>query len=129
MAQIDYCEQSYTCDAVLSNNALKLTLTYPEEIKDLTLLVDKNGLSAEFKGVSFESDIESIPQSVLPYVLFDALSDVMNKTIECDAENCKLKGTIKNYEYEFIISPSGLPISLTVDDLSLKIKFNNVTLI
>lgn len=128
-AEIDYGDSEFVGNATLSDGALNLTVTEPQEIKDLILMLDKNGVTAEFKGVTYTPDINSLPQGAIAQVLYDILNDIAdNKTANCDEENCEIKGSVNGYDYTFVFSPSGLPISLDVDDLDLEIKFKNVTI-
>lgn len=128
MAEIIYGEDEFICDAFVSDDALKLVINEPVEIKDLTLITNKNGVTVEFKGISYSPDINSLPQGALAKVLFDVLNDISNNdSLVCDDENCKITGRLDGYEYEFIFSPSGLPISLYIDQIDLKIDFKNVT--
>lgn len=127
-AEIDYGDTEFVGNATLSEGTLNLTVTEPQEIKDLILKLDKNGITAEFKGVTYTPDINSLPQGAIAQVLYDILNDIVgNKTANCDEENCEIKGRVNGYDYTFVFSPSGLPISLEIDDLDLEIKFKNVT--
>lgn len=127
-AEIDYGEDEFVCDLFVSDGALKVILNEPEEIKDLTLIVNKNGVTAEFKGVTYTPDINSMPQGAFVKLLFNILNDISNNdSLVCDDENCKITGRLDGYEYEFTFSPSGLPISLYIDQIDLKIDFKNVT--
>lgn len=128
-AEIDYGDNEFTADATLAQDVLNLVVTEPQEIKDLTLNITKNGITAEFKGVKYTPDINSLPQGAIVQVLYEVLSDIRasQNTAVCDEENCEIKSQANGYEYEFTLSPSGLPISLTVDQLDLEIDFKNVT--
>ncbi|MBQ8268043.1 MAG: hypothetical protein IJZ21_06655 [Clostridia bacterium] len=128
-AQIDYGDSEFVGNATLSNDTLNLTITEPQEIKDLILKLDKNGVAAEFKGVTYTPDINSLPQGAIAQVLYNILNDIAasQDTAICGEENCVIENKINGYDYEFTFSPSGLPISLEIDDLDLEIKFKNVT--
>ena len=128
IAEIDYGDTEFAANASIAENTLNLVITKPQEIKDLTLNITKNGATAEFKGVTYTPNINSIPGGAIAQVLYDILNDIAgNKTANCDEENCEIEGSINGYQYEFTFSPSGLPISLQIDDLDLEIEFKNVT--
>ena len=128
-AQIEYGENDYICDVMVADNTLNLTVTEPQEIKGLTLIVSENGIMAEFNGISYAPDISTLPQGAVVQVLYNVLKDVAdNKTADCDDENCEITGRIDDYKYTFVFAPSGLPISLEIEGLDLEILFNNVTL-
>lgn len=127
-AEIDYGDNEFAANATLAEDALNLVVTKPQEIKDLTLDITKNGVTAEFKGVTYTPEISSLPEGAIAQVLYNILNDIAgNKTANCDEENCVIKSQVNGYEYEFTFSPSGLPISLQIGDLDLEIKFKNVT--
>ncbi len=126
-AEIDYGDDEFTADVKLMQDALNLVVTEPQEIKDLTLDITQNGVMAEFKGVTYTPDINSLPQGAIVQVLYEVLNDIRQNTAVCDEENCNISGKAEGYKYDFEFSPSGLPISLTVDGLDLEIDFKNVT--
>ena len=129
-AEIYYGDAEFIANTELTQDALNLVVTEPKEIKDLILNVTKNGVTAEFKGVTYTPDINSMPEGAIIQVLYNVLSDIRTSqnTAVCDEENCEIKGKVDSYEYEFEFSPSGLPISLDIDNLDLDIKFKNVTI-
>ena len=128
IAEIDYGDTEFAANASIAEDTLNLVVTKPQEIKDLTLNITKNGVTAEFKGVTYTPNINSIPGGAIAQVLYDILNDIAgNKTANCDEENCEIEGSVNGYQYEFTFSPSGLPISLQIDDLDLEIEFKNVT--
>lgn len=128
-AEIDYGDTEFMANVTLDGDALNLVVIEPQEIKDLTLKVDKNGITAEFMGLRYTPDIDSLPQGAIIQVLYEIFDDISTSqnTSVCNEENCEIKGEVGDYEYKFIFSPSGLPISLYIDQLDLEIKFKNVT--
>ncbi len=127
-AQINYGENEFVADTTVIDNALNLVVIEPQEIRDLTLIATKNGVTAEFKGVSYALDISSLPQGAVVQVLFNILNDISSgKTATCNEENCEITGKVDGYKYEFEFSPSGLPISLKVDEFDLDVNFKNIT--
>lgn len=128
-AEMDYGDTEFTADVTLAQDALNLVVTKPQEIKDLTLNFSKNGVTAEFKGVTYTPDINSLPQGATAQVLFDVMNDITSSQHTLtDDENCKIVGKVFSYEYILVFSPSGLPISLEIEDLDLYTKFSNVTI-
>lgn len=130
-AEIDYGDNEYTADVSIAQDTLNLVVTAPQEIKDLTLSVTKNGITAEFKGVAYDSKIDSLPQGAIAQVLYGVINDIRasQDAAICDEENCEINSQANGYKYEFTFSPSGLPINLKVDKLDLDIDFKNVTVI
>lgn len=125
-AQIEYGDDNFVCDTTLADNALNLIVVEPSEIGGLTLSFTKDSAQAEFNGITFNPDLDSIPQGAIAKVLLAVLNDVKAKTITCVDKNCEITSKVDDYKYKFIFSPSGLPILLEIDNLDLKINFNNV---
>lgn len=125
-AQIDYNECRYVCNVDVSDDIFNLVILEPKEIKDLILKIDKTSLVAEFMGVKYALDINSFPQCSLIRIVYDVFNDAANKECSFKNENCKIVGKVSEYDYEFLFSPSGLPLSLEIKNLNLKIIFNNV---
>ncbi len=127
--EIDYGENEFVADVAVAEDDLNLAVIEPQEINGLILNITKNGVTAEFKGISYTPDISSLPQGAIIKVLYNILSDISSgKTASCDNENCKITGRVDGYKYEFEFSPSGLPISLNVYALDLEIDFKNVSI-
>lgn len=127
-AEISYKDETFKSDIMIGEDALKFVVIEPQEIKDFTLEITKNGTTAEFKGLKHTSDANLLPQGAVAQILYDVLNDVANKNnVFKDDENCEIEGEVNGYEYSFVFSPSGLPLLLEVDDISLKIEFKNVT--
>lgn len=125
-AQVEYDEYKYVCNVDSSNNALNLVVLEPEEIKDLILRIDETSMLAEFKGIKYTIDVNLFPQCAMLRIIYDVFTDAASKECLLDDENCLTTGEIGGYVYELVFSPSGLPLSLSIEDLNLKMLFNNV---
>ncbi len=128
-AQINYGSDKYAGDVTIADNTLTITVTEPEQIKDLILTINNSGIKAELKGISYTPNLNTLPQGAVGQILFNVLNDIKGKTVESCDQNCKINGRVDGYKYTITISPSGLPIDLEIPELNLKIKFNNVTVI
>ena len=127
-AKVNYDKQKYICDVELYEDSLNLIVNEPTEIKGLTLKNDKNGTKAEFMGVSFDVDTRSLPYGALVEVLLTTINDASNKTIDFDDSNGEIRGSVEGSNYLFEFAPSGLPLTLKIDDMNLYIEFSNVTI-
>ena len=127
-ADVEYGSNNYLADANMQNDILNLVVRSPEYINGLTLEISKDGTTAKFKGISYPIDATMYNESAMTRVLYCILNDVVDKKLIYDSENCVMDGKIDNYDYTFVFSPSGLPISLSVNDLDLYVKFSNVSL-
>ncbi len=127
-AQIECEDINCMVDGVTSDSGLKLTVRKPEKINGLMFEVDKNGITAGFKGVSYTVDVNTAPKGAVIKAMFDILKDVVNKKTVYNNDNCEINGNVNDHEYSFLFSPQGLPIKLEVEDINLKVTFSNVTL-
>ena len=128
VAQIDYNDSQYTCDVEVFEKSLNLTVVEPNEINGLKLKVDKNDITAEYKGISYTPDFNNMPQGAVIQILYSIIENIKNKTIEFSGENGAIQGEVNSCDYVFTFSPSGLPLTLEIDDIDLKIEFKNVAL-
>ena len=128
VADVTHGNTNYLADVSVQEDCLKFVVSSPENIKGLTLTVSANGTTAEFLGISYPIDMSAQPHGAIVQVLYNILNDVTTRQMNFSEDNCEIKGMAENYNYTFIFSPSGLPISLRVDEIDLFIKFTNVTL-
>ena len=128
VAEINYDDAQYVCDVEVLKDSLNLVVVEPDEINGLILKVDKNDFTAQYKGISYAPDFNNMPQSAVIQILYSIISDIKNKSIEFSDENGVIEGKVNSCEYEFAFSPSGLPLTLEIDDIDLKIEFKNVVL-
>lgn len=128
-AEIEYNENQFVCDVDIKENVFDITVTKPENINGLNFVLSDSGVTANFNEISYSKDIDLLPDTAIHKLLFNVFCDVSNgKFAEYDSENCVISGKTDGYEYNLLISPSGLPINLEFDDIDLKIFFNNLTL-
>lgn len=125
-AQIYYDDIEYLCNVESSDDCLNFVITAPQEVKDYTLKICKTTVEAKYKDVETTWDISSLSNNAIVLVLCDIFEDVSVKTCCYNDGNCIVSSNITEYEYEFIFSPTGLPLSLEVKDLKFKMFFNNV---
>lgn len=129
-AETQYENAAFSCDVTVNDDVLKSVVSKPDEIKGLCFEVTKNKIEVQFSGITYEPSLESLPQSAVIKILYNVITDVKDsKTLNCNDKNCEISGRVDGYKYTFNFSPSGLPISLYIDELNLKIEFKNVTVI
>lgn len=130
VSQIEYGKDKFVCNTEINNGVVKLVVVKPAEIKDLCLIISENGTEAELKGTRYTSGSDALPKGSVVKILYNLLQNVSeNKAADCSDGNCEITGKTDDYNYSFLYSPSGLPISLEIKELNLKIEFKNVTVI
>lgn len=128
-AMITYNDAEFECYVEILDGNFTSTVVKPETIKDFTLRFNSDGVTAEYLGITYTPETHCMPSTAAVQILYDIINDVSKQglTAYCKEENCTINRYINDYAYSFEFSPSGLPISLSIDDLDLEIKFNNVT--
>lgn len=128
-AEIKYDDNKYVVNASVKDDALNIVVIEPNRIKDLTFVIDKNGATAKFGGVEFVPRISSLPQGAVVNIFYKIINDINNiKTADYCGDNCVVESSVDNIEYNFKFSPSGLPISLNIDEFDVEIIFKKVTI-
>lgn len=126
---INFDGEHYSANFELYNDKITICITEPDIVKDLTLIIDKNGVVTDFKDLEIVTGSDSLLGNSFTKVIFDVIKDVSNKTIEYnDNKNYLYKGRINDLGYVFSFSPSGLPLLLTIKDIGFNMEFNNVTI-
>lgn len=128
-AKIDYNGNDFVCECDIKDSDFDLTLLEPEKINGLNYSLSNNQITEEFCGVSNSKSVDEFSDNSVIIVLYNVFSRINSgKTGVNDDGNYDVTGTADNYEFKFVFSPSGLPVTLQVYDLNLKVDFNNVTL-
>lgn len=129
LAEIKLNDEKYIADVSITNSVLKLVVKEPLLIKDLKFTVSNNNFSSEINGISYSENKSSTTESSVANIIFKVLNDAKNKyLIIADKDNCEISGTVDGYDYNFLFSPTGLPITLNIKQYDLIINFKNVTI-
>lgn len=128
-AKIDYNGNAFVCECDIKDSDFDLTVLEPEKINGLSYSLSNNQITEEFCGVSNSKSVDEFSDNSVIVVLYTVFNRINGaKTGVNDDGNYNITGTADNYEFKFVFSPSGLPVTLQVLDLNLKVDFNNVTL-
>lgn len=129
VAEIEYNHSNYVCNLELFKDSLNLFVVEPNEIAGLKFIIDKSKISTEYKEIVDAPELNDLPQHLITRIIFDVINIVKGKTIEFDEHNGVICAEIDGYEFGFVFAPSGLPISLSIEELDLEICFKDVSLI
>ena len=130
LANITYYNESYKCDTKIDENGtMHITVNEPSALKGMKVTFSKNGAYAEYFGLKYEINTQSMPFGNITKTVYMLLEDIMKKGAVnvSDGENGIVEGECHNRKYEFHFSPSGLPLMLKIPDEDFKIEFSNVT--
>ncbi len=129
-ADITYLDSKYICEVDITEETNNFRVLSPDELSGLTFCFSKDGVCAEYLGISYTQDIENMPMGSVAVILSDIISDANSKDIfdASNKENYTLIGEYDDRKYEFVFSPSGLPLALTIPDADFSVRFDNVTI-
>ena len=131
-AAVVYYNECYNCKVTVdADGVMTARMTKPEDIKGLTVRCGKEGVSAQFKGLSYDFKSGTLPIGGICGAVYDALDDTFAPDTEVFCENDKyfVKGRTKTDPYTMYFGETGLPISLEIPDKSFVVTFKNVTIL
>lgn len=129
-AEVAFYNENYKCNVDINGNIIDLTVTSPEELKGLILHYSDNGLTAEYLGITYTPDDFDMTIGGVSSLMSGIINDVRGEDCNMDYDNgnCIITDKYMDFKYEFVFSPSGLPISLSVPNKSFEAVFKNVTI-
>lgn len=104
-----------------------ITVTEPEIIRGLKLCSDADGIRAEYKGLAYTYKDNSMTFSNCADLIIGAFKTAQGGTAKLSDGNYVLDGNFNGTDFKMYFSGTGLPIYMETN--SIKIEFNNVTLI
>ena len=132
---------SFTLQSVLNNNEyiidaktdsdsnLSLSFKAPENLKNLKMHIKDYNITVNFMDLEKEIPLKSVEEDSPISIIFEAVNTAL-KTEKLDFKDneylCDFN--VKNSDYSFIFSQSGLPLSIKKNDENL-ILFKSVTVL
>lgn len=130
-ADVTYYNENYTCDVDVNEEGIMTAeVTYPEELKGVSLTFDGENVTAEYLGLTYTLKTDTMPLGNVALSIYKVFCDVTNNGLSAEytEENCLIENTVDGEKYEFTFSPSGLPLELKIPSKEFKVVFNNVTI-
>ncbi len=130
-AQIVYYNENYSCQCVISEDgALTAKITEPEILKDFTLRVSKDGITADYLGITYTPTGNNMPFSGVIDSFYKVLLQCVeeNSTATLSKNEHIIKGSFEDLGYTLYISSTGLPQKLLLPDERFSVNFYNVTI-
>ena len=130
-ADVTYYNENYTCDVdVNEEGIMSAKVTYPEELKGVSLRFDGETVTAEYLGLTYTLKTDTMPLGNVALSIYKVFTDVTEKGLmaEQNEGNCIIENEVNGEKYEFTFSPSGLPLELKIPDKEFQVVFNNVTI-
>lgn len=129
--KVAYGETNYDLSVTIDNGGcMTADVNSPEQIKGMKLKLNKFETVAEYKDLQYTYNDEEFTGNNPIIMVHSILSDLSDKQLSLkDGENCVVEDEFSGEEYEFVFSPSGLPIKFSMQSKNLSIVFYNVTVL
>lgn len=127
-AQLQFYNEAYVFEGKLLEDAtLEMLLKEPEELKDLKLTVNDNGIKAEYKGLIYEANEATMPFSRVVQNFYSPLIAIANdKTLKAD-QNGEINGEFGGEKCSLLVSPTGLPQKFKLKSKQLELNFYSIS--
>ena len=125
-------DERYRVSVKTSENADTITalITSPKNLKDLKYVFNKDVLSTEYKGINTTADIKETPEDNAVILVLKVIKDTIGKpTVAKKDGNFGYSGNLDGLEYDVSVSPSGLPLGITISPNSITVEIKNLTLV
>lgn len=129
-AVIRYYNESYECEVEVDDECCAVVkLTEPADLSGLKFICKGESLTAEYLGLSYTPDVESMPSGAVVKTVYGILRDCSadNASAEEEDGNYSFHGKVDDCAYTVMLAPSGLPLSAQIPDESYTVEFKNVT--
>ena len=129
-ADICYYNENYKGECTVSpDGTVKITLSEPETLSGYTVTVGKEGMKAEYLGLSFTPTENNMPQSSVITEFYNKYTAAATATPQKSGDAYVIKGGSGTDGYTLYISPTGLPQSLQIPDERFIVYFYNTSLL
>ena len=129
-ADITCNDGHYVADCVIDGQKeLSVLLTFPENLAGVNVLYGKDGCRILYKGMVIDGQGDRFPQTSVISVIKQIIDTVDGREFDAANGNGEVTGKLDGYDYSVTASPVGLPVSLRIPGIGLKIQFKNVSLV
>ena len=129
--KIAYGEADYEASVLIDNGGcMEAVINSPEKIKGMKITSNKFETKVEYKDLKYTYNEEEFTGYNPIITVYNALSHLSDTKLPLkEGENCIVEGELLKEKYEFVFSPSGLPISFNMNSKNLGVVFCNVTVL
>ena len=125
-------DEKYTVNVKTSENTdtIEASVTSPENLRDLKYTLQNDVFSTEYKGINTTADIKEAAEENTVILLLKVIKDTIGKpTVAKKDGNYEYSGNLDGFDYTVSVSPSGLPLGITVSPLGVTVEIKNLTLV
>ena len=129
-ADIIYNDGHYVADCVIDGQKeLSVSLTFPENLAGVNVICGNGGCKILYNGIVIDGKDGRFPKTSVISVIKQISDTVDGREFDAANGNGEVTGKLDGYDYSVTASPGGLPISLQIPGISLKVQFKNVSLV
>ncbi len=131
-ADMTYFNENYKGECVISSDgALTCKLTEPESLSGYTLTLSKEGMTAEYLGITYTPTESNMPFSGVIGEFYENISEISSSEDSAKKKDDAyiIKGGKDAEAYTLYLSSTGLPQSLQLPDERFTVYFYNVTVL
>ena len=121
--------ERYTAECgVDKNKCLTAKIITPDNLNGLVFTVIDNNCTASLGDIEIDGDEVYYPDEFFLKNLYEVMVKSDGQEYSYSKENSAVSGVIDGRSYTLNVSPAGLPISLSIPEIDLKIDFNNLSI-
>lgn len=131
-AEMTYFNENYKGACVMSpEGVLTCTITEPETLSGYTVTLSRDGMTAEYLGITYTPSESNMPFSGVIGEFYSKLLTIIDSgaSAEKKDDTYVIKGGKDTDAYTLYISPSGLPLSVAIPDDRFTVYFYNTTVL
>lgn len=129
-AELTYYNECYLAEVkIAESGAANFQITSPDTIKGLTFRFEGDSVTAEYLGLEYKTDFQSLPEGNACIRLYEILTDASSEEISvtADGNNYYISRDGEN-RYRLYVGATGLPIKAEDTSKGFTALFKNVTI-
>lgn len=125
---VSFGETKYDVSTRIDNGGcMDATVNLPEAIKGMKIISNKFETSAEYNNLNYTYNEDEFTGENCIVTIYNILSSLSDEQLPLkNGENCVVVGKYAGDKYDFVFSPSGLPIELNIETKNLKAVFSDI---
>lgn len=132
---------SFNADFNIDNNSFNAKITsfkngdmavetvIPNKPDRLLFNFSGNDFKAEYLGLTYNGNVNSLPESAVCYIVYNIFKDAQGKGVCESHNNYYIENITDKLDYKLYLGGTGLPLSFEEQKIGLKGTFSNVTVL
>lgn len=128
-AELSYFNEVYVFDGHIDKEGTLIAkIKEPEGLQDLKLTVNADGITADYKGLTYTANEATMPFSKIVSDFYGPIGFLCKNQSALEERDGEISGKFGNAEYVLTVSPTGLPQKLDISSQHIAVKFYNVSI-